>query len=354
LKRTQSATGHTRTVAIHYKITANIESMLKKIEEISGVWRFIDKTPNNGFYFLSPEKNFCQFIDSKFKPVEDNFKCEKVEPWSGGYLINERLFFDKKSTTPLFETNIYKKLIIDNDLLLVKKVDFEKEEISYGVFSKSQRNIDWIEQPNKTQPQLFINNDCIISTSGDLICRNTSNGDSIWNHSLSDLLGVSNSSLTNNFILIRDKLMIEIHGGEKGRLFNIHVNSGELHKVFDGFRRYVFQDGESIFTTRFENMLCKLNIESFEFENWDVNELIKANGFSSIHDHRCLCCQDAFYFTQTLGDTKSKFGILDIARKELLFKYDFRPENGGISTIQQDEKKIYICTQDCTLHIFEK
>lgn len=265
-----------------------------------------------------------------------------------------KLFFDTKNISPLLETNIYKKQIIDNDSLLVKKVDFEKEEIIYGVFRKSQRSIEWIEQPNNKHIQFFLNNDCIITTSDDTIYRDTSCGKNIWNHSLSDLLGVSNSSLTNNFIQIRDKLMIQINGGKQGNLFIIDLISGEIHKIFDGFKRFVYQDGENIFTTRFENILCKLNLESYEFENWSVNELIKENGFSSIHDHRCLCCQDMFYFTQTLGNTMAKFGILDIAGKELLFKYDFRPENGGISIIQQDENNVYICTQDNTLHIFEK
>lgn len=63
--------------------------MLKKLSEISGVWRFIDKTPNGGFYFISPEKDLCQFSDSDFKSIKDGLKYEIVEPWSGGYLINE-------------------------------------------------------------------------------------------------------------------------------------------------------------------------------------------------------------------------------------------------------------------------
>ncbi|MDF4202618.1 hypothetical protein PXD56_06620 [Maribacter sp. SA7] len=327
--------------------------MLKKLSEIPGVWRFIDKAPNGAIYFISPEKELCQFSDSEFKIIKNGIKCEIAEPWSGGYVINEQLFFNTKNVKPLLDTNIYKKQIIDNDSLVVKKIDFEKEEIIYGVFRKSQRNIEWIELANKKHIQLFVNNDCIISTSEDMIYGDTSNGDSIWNHSLSNLLDIYNSSLTNNFILIRDKLMIQVYDGKQGSLFIIDLNSGKIHKVLDGFRRFVYQDGENIFTTRFENILCKLNIESFEFENWDVNELIKGNGFNSIHDHRSLCFQDMFYFTETLGDTKAKFGVLDIVNKKLLFKYDFRPENGGISTIQKVGNTIYICTKDNTLHIFE-
>ncbi len=137
-------------------------------------------------------------------------------------------------------------------------------------------------------------------------------------------------------------------------MFCLDVNSGIVEYFFENYSYEIFQNEKHIYTSKYENILCRINPKNFEVEQWDVNDLVKKNGFDNIHDHRSVVKNDLFYFTQTLGDTKAKFGVLDFENKELIYKHEFEPKNGGISNIQVSEDRIFIHTQDNTLHIFEK
>ena len=129
---------------------------------------------------------------------------------------------------------------------------------------------------------------------------------------------------------------------------------GELLKKFGEVCYEIFQDGDYIFSSRFENILCRINTKTLELDEWDCNSLIKTNGFDAIHDHRCAALNNKFYFTQSLGDNKAKVGVLDWDTKDLVYKHEFDPENGAIGSIQVNESRMFIHTQDNTLHIFEK
>lgn len=171
-----------------------------------------------------------------------------------------------------------------------------------------------------------------------------------WEVSFSELIESEKATLRSEILEKFGKLFFVV----SGTLFCIDVSSGHILHRFEGIGRPIFQDQDYIYSTKYENILCRINPENFEVEEWDVNNLIKKNGFDNIHDHRCAAKNGLFYFTQTLGDNKAKFGVIDFDKKELLYKYEFEPKNGGISSIQVSEERVFIHTQDNTLHIFEK
>ncbi len=175
-----------------------------------------------------------------------------------------------------------------------------------------------------------------------------------WKHDFSDLINSEKAYLSSKILELSDKIYFTVSGDEQGALFCLDAHSGKVLYKHNGFGFSIFKDNNFIYTTKFENILCKVNVITNEIEEWDVNILIKENGFDSIHDHRCAVKNDCFYFTQTLGDNKSKVGVLDMNSKNLVFKHEFIPENGGIGSIHVNANRIYIQTQDNTLHIFEK
>ncbi|MBB1140672.1 hypothetical protein [Myroides sp. WP-1] len=244
------------------------------------------------------------------------------------------------------EAFIYPKIYLNRDF----------KNSLYAKISKSDFNI--IENYNSDLGlngiYLVINDDLFISISkGEIALFNFKNK-VLWQHSFLDLMESDEAFLYDKIINIDDKLFFNIAGSSNGGLFCLDVQTGVVLHKYRGFSRPLFQDENFIYTSDYENILCRIDSKTLEIEKWDVNELVKKQGFDNIHDHRSVVRDGVFYFKQTLGDDKAKFGVLDFNTKELLFKYEFEPKNGGVSSIKVGDDRIFVHTQDNTLHIFEK
>jgi len=175
-----------------------------------------------------------------------------------------------------------------------------------------------------------------------------------WQQTFTALTSAEKANLHSRILSSDDKLFFVVTGNERKGLFVLNLETGEVVKKFEGLCYEIFKDRDYIYTTQFENILCRINIKTLELEEWDCNALITENGFHSIHDHRCDVVNDRFCFTQTLGDDKAKLGVLDWEKKELVYKHEFEPKNGAIGSIQVNETRMFVHTQDNVLHIFEK
>ena len=328
--------------------------MPKKISEIEGVWRFISGSSKDDFYYVNSDKHLCHWRDNKSIKIIDSFNCEIVEPWSGGFLINENKFFIDDTVEQLFDGEVYSKSIINQELLLIKKLDFVNEKVEYGIFNKTNYHINRINTPSNTHPLLYLNDDKIISHSDSDIYCHSINGNLIWNQPFKALINSSIGTITKPIIDIDGSYFIGLGENKSDHLFQIDLDSGECDELQYFQFEFFYNKQENILSTEHQNNLLNLNLRTKKKESWDVDALIKSNGFDSIHDHRCQCDKNSFYFTQTLGDDKAKIGCLDTVLKKLTFSHEFLPDNGGVSTIEQDENYIFVCTQDNTLHIFEK
>ena len=178
-------------------------------------------------------------------------------------------------------------------------------------------------------------------------------GKEIWRHAYSELTESDSTNLYSQILCIYDKLFFVLAGDDGGGLFCLDVKSGNIIKKFP-LSRPIFLDNDMLYTSQYENVLCRVNTKTLELEEWNCNDLIKENGFLSIHDHRCDVVNGEFCFTQTLGDDKAKLGVLDWDKKELIYKHNFEPQNGAIGSIHVSETRMFVHTQDNTLHIFEK
>ncbi len=177
---------------------------------------------------------------------------------------------------------------------------------------------------------------------------------SVWQQTFTDLTESESANLNSQILNSEDKLFFVVTGNGRKGLFVLDIRTGQVLKKFEGLSHEIFKDEEYIYTTSFENILCRINIKTLELEEWDCNTLIKENNFESIHDHRCDVVDGKFCFTQSLGDNKAKLGVLDWRVKELVYQYDFEPKNGAIGSIQVSSTRMFASTQDNTLHIFQK
>ncbi|MGV8828997.1 MAG: hypothetical protein ACWA6U_11820 [Breznakibacter sp.] len=201
---------------------------------------------------------------------------------------------------------------------------------------------------------LMLNDELFVSRNKQFIALFNLENDTIWQHSFTDLIQSEPATLRGKILGYNDKLFFVVDGNENQGMLCIDSLTGKVLHEFRGFSYELFQNVSFIYTTKYENILCKIDTESLEVEEWNVNDLIKENGFDSIHDHRCAAHDNKFYFSQSLGDNKAKLGVLDWDKKKLVFRYEFKPVNGAVRSVHVNDTRIFVHTQDNTLHIFEK
>ena len=114
--------------------------MIQKINEIFDVWRFVGQVSETDFSFLNSNKLLCLYKDGAKMELLTK-KSEVAEKWRNGYIINENLFYAEGKLELILKDNIFKILIINEEELFVKHIDYEKEEIRYGIFSFFQRRL---------------------------------------------------------------------------------------------------------------------------------------------------------------------------------------------------------------------
>lgn len=310
---------------------------------------------NGRLYSIDVDKNFC--IDEHVV-LKGDFSIR-------GKTDTSIWLFDQDN----FETHVYSDLIrvhhikeygvvlnhyLGNHQYVVGLNSGEK--ITKGIFNvqtlKLEREVSTLGLKGV---YLMINDNLFVTRDKHNLGLFNLNNEVIWKYKLVDFTGSEGRANLHSQILNGDdKLFFVVTGNERKGLFALDIETGEVLKKFDGLCYEIFKGGNYIYTTQFENILCRINTKTLELETWDCNVLVTENGFHSIHDHRCDVVNGRFCFTQTIGDNKAKLGILDWENKELVYKYDFEPENGAIGSIQVSETRMFVHTQDNTLHIFEK
>lgn len=305
----------------------------------------IDEFLNRKILFTREKPFIIESIIDNILCIRDKFSLSYFE------LNSETLF----KTIPLnFQNSIQIKYQENNFVVLRNQVNENDWKIfcidNFGEtiwYQNDSTPFFAYGSQNKHLIYLFLEVKKIVMTS-------IANDSFIWQLSFSDLLQDETASVNSSVIEINSKLYFVLLGSESGGLFCLDVNSGKVLMHYPRVSRFLVKDENYIYSSKYENVLCKINPVNDEVVEWDVNQLVQDNGFESIHDHRCTAQNGLVYFTQTLGDDKAKFGILDTNKKELVYKYEFEPKNGGIGSIQVTDYRIYISTQDNTLHIFEK
>ncbi|MCX2745834.1 hypothetical protein OO013_18270 [Mangrovivirga sp. M17] len=215
-----------------------------------------------------------------------------------------------------------------------------------------------IELNRKGGAKLFLEDKFIESLdqrSSELKCYDLAKfGKYSWTIDLKKITKSQNAYTHKRIINYGTKLYLFCDGVENRGLLQFDLTTGTLINQLNGCYFELFRDEEYIYTSKPNNILCRIDCRDNSINEWDVDKLIKKNGLESIHDHRYYVNDGVLYFTQSLGDTKAKLVVLDFDRKDLLYKYEFKPQNGAIGSIKATKFKIFVYTQDGLLYIFDK
>lgn len=324
-------------------------------------------SPTN--YICYNIKNSCFILDENFQKMEIEFSENYF-----GFIYGNFIWISNLTTT--------ESVILDNKLQITKKLNYEggfssnyknfkSDNFIYPLinFTKNYNNEKYskinilnFEIENQYSFEIGFNGIKLIVNDNFFISNNNSDiglfnfeNENIWKINIKEILEDETVYLHNEILEINNKLFFIISGQEIGHfLYCVDIETGTILYKYEGLFGFLTKDDKYIYSQKFENILCKINTETGELEQWNVNDLLIENGFESIADHRTTALNEIVYFTQTIGDNKAKFGLLDTKKKQLIFKYNFEPKNGGIGKIEVNETRVYIHTQDNTLHIFEK
>ena len=180
-----------------------------------------------------------------------------------------------------------------------------------------------------------------------------------WQHSYSDLLEIENPDvigLYSDIIRVKDNLYLYIAGRDKNGKENqgtycINIETGKIKYIYKNIISYFYPENNLLYNL-YNNKLNILNTITQEIEKIDFSEeFTKYN----IHTDSKFVVQDGLvYFTQSMGDIVAKVGVLSPKERKLLWKYDFPKSSGAVGSMQVQGDRVYVHTQDKTLHIFEK
>jgi hypothetical protein len=305
------------------------------------------------------------FIDMEYNFCIENKVILKGEFTIGGSLENKVILFDN---------NNFKSLIYDFSGEVIKAID------EFAIIKRSKViDEEFLAGTNDGESLLFISCDAetfavkkylgelsglngmyvaienkyFISKNDEQIGLFDFNNQPIWLKYFSDFTSSETNFIGSAMISLNDRLFFQISSKEKKGLYCVNVMTGDIlnfySEVSGGF---LVTDKTLIYSVKYPNIICTINPVNGECTEWDANDLIKQSGFDSLADHRCFAQNGLVFFTQTIGAENAKIGVLNPFKRELLAKYDFEPNCGGIGSIKVQEGKTYVLTQDNKLHVF--
>jgi hypothetical protein len=318
---------------------------------------FISPDSEGVFFYVDTDRYISKHTKNQVLKVQSEIKCSYVVPWGEGFLINENVYFDKLRIIKLSrQDNIFFSLVINDRYAIAKEIDFALEKVKMGLFDKSNFEIFWYDDQNSYgNPFLTLSNNSFLSflTDTEIACFDIQ-GKKEWHVDFRDLVGAKEVIFLNQILVACGKLFFVLVAQSKKGIFILNAQSGREVKFYSDVTGFLTKDTTQIYSVKQPNILCIIDMENNDYYEWDVNKLIKEHGFESINDHRCTAEDGVLYFTQGIGAENSKAGALDTFNKELVWKHDFKKENGGIKTINVHEGNIYINMQDDTIQFFQK
>ncbi|TRX33232.1 hypothetical protein FNW52_15855 [Flavobacterium sp. ZT3R18] len=332
---------------------------MKLISKINTA-RMVKHISNDEFYYVNKDKQLVKYLNSKTENIISNIKCEVIEEWNSGLLINECIFYNYSTFEPLFEeNNIYKCLVISNDKLIIKKNDFINEKIKFGVYNHKNNLILWIELNKNINPYFFNSNNTFISYTKLGLENYDLNLNLLWRHTFSSLLNEDEVVTSDEIVEVSDVIYFVLHGGGKHDCFALDANTGKVVKTYPDLVGQLIVEDETIYFLHTE-IISILNTKTDEITTWFIDDLMKEKGVDSLLFPRWAVYDGLIYFSQSKGADRysdnigARFGVLDPIKKEMLWQHQLPLENGIIGEIKVNQNRIYLHTQDQTLFIFKR
>jgi hypothetical protein len=329
------------------------------LKKYNNVWKVVKPEIEDGFYYLDVLKIFRYSDGVNDFTLIDHFKCEIIESWNEGFLINENVYFEENESTSLFDANVYKQLILDNESFIVKKLDFIKESLQYGIYNFKEKSINYFEIKKTIKPVARCLENNFISYFNKEFAMYSKDFTEKWEILLSEYDESENAYMDDNFIIRRDKLFFTLLGTSNNRTICIDINTGQKIGEYKELVGWLYADENMIYNVRYGQTLVSLNVGTGELLEWDMKELLIENDLEYLDYSIWLVRNGFLYFAHNIGADKNsqlkpaKVGIINLKTKELDWQYSLEKEYGVIGDIKVFGERLFVQTQANTLHVFE-
>lgn len=311
--------------------------------------------------------NFIAIVDSKLSFYKDNHIQEiKDNCISFTVVGNNVLFYDsEKHETIVWNSFDNNKKSINNFVSFKQKIN--NEQFLGLIGTKVKREVAIISNADFT-PVIFIppniyekgglsilnENIFTISFENKIVSYSILKQTKLWEIDFQEKLNLHDPTIYKH-VAYGGHLYVYINDDrnpDKSHVYSIDLETGEIVAEFPDFKGYVTVFDGLIYTTR-QYEIQILDPSSQMLNTINLKQEMLDNGFKRIDPAQWTVEGKMFYFVQNVGDVQARVGIVDLSTQKVVDKIVLDRKNGSIGTIKVHNNRLYILSQDSTLHIYE-
>lgn len=232
----------------------------------------------------------------------------------------------------------------DTSKIIIEDAQGNQQQLPYLQSQKWFRNMYMLEK-------LYDNNR--------LICSNTQSGKELWQLDLNSFAHSSKVTLQSEVSFYKNYIYFFVTGSEPDRTLSVDMNTGKIYKEYPEIKGYHKIENDKLYNLFFDR-LTVLNMSTSAFREFDLKSTFANAGIVRADYYKWTINNGLLYFAQTVGADKqsgkqgSKVAIMDLGTQQILWQYTLPAAHGSIGGIYVGGDRLYISSQDSTLHVFDK
>ncbi|MBP2617882.1 hypothetical protein [Chryseobacterium jejuense] len=205
----------------------------------------------------------------------------------------------------------------------------------------------------------FIDSKYFISRNKYQIGLFTLENKNVWNHSFKEYLDTPTTESQKALVIHQNMISFIIFSEGITKCVILDVMTGNVLNEYPGLYGEMILDVNEIYFLSSDNISI-LNIETQVVQTYSITEIFEPTEIKRLLFPRWVVKNGIIYFTQSggvdmhSGSRGAIFGALDAVSLKILWYERLSKEHGIIGTIQVENEKIYLHTQDKILFVFEK
>lgn len=197
-----------------------------------------------------------------------------------------------------------------------------------------------------------------ISKNNDHIGLFSLENQNIWSREFKEFLDTPTTECQRELIIYKNYLYFIVYSEGVIKCISLDIATGNLLKEYEGLYGEMILDGYFLYFLSSDD-ISVLNLETEELKTFSITNIFESSEIKRLLFPRWFVKDGIIYFTQSAavdmhsGNTGAIFGALDIEQLKILWYETISKEHGIIGTIQVENERIYLHTQDQTLFIYE-
>ncbi|WP_045495633.1 hypothetical protein [Chryseobacterium sp. StRB126] len=184
-------------------------------------------------------------------------------------------------------------------------------------------------------------------------------GAEIWTKEFTEFLDAPATECQRELVKYKSHLYFIVHSEGVTKCICLDIPTGNVIKEYPGLYGQMILEGANLYFLSPDHISI-LNTEKQEVTTYAITDVFETTEIKRLLFPRWVVKNGIIYFTQSggadmhAGIRGAVFGALDTENLKILWYESLPKEHGIIGTIQVENERIYLHTQDNTLFIYEK